>query len=411
MMQSSLTAIDTAHSLPAHHFRAFILALFIVILFFPCLYFVLPLLERPFMRDLLAQPFTEKDQGIQVQMEAVRRQDVMPIYGSSELRTKMEMKGDEFFRKMPTGFQLCPVGAAGNTTLMMAQKIAAQGTALRGQKMAFIISHTWFRRPETPSAQMQGNFSPLQAISFLQDEALDEELRSRFLKRMIAYPKAMESYPVINDYLNSMVEQGWIAETKKCVLGPVLRLQRAWYSLEDRLDVFEALFKYDMLNRGRWTEDPKTVPWSKLIMEKEREVSEEKKRVNQEIADHNDGSRDEVFLSSMRSSKEWDDFALLLDTLKYFQADPLIITVPLPGPSLDRHHVTRKARDYYYDRIESMCRKRVIACETFSDQDMAIDFLIGSGTHLETKGWLYVNRLLDDFFHNRVHTPLVDDEP
>jgi len=52
-----------------------------------------------------------------------------------------------------------------------------------------------------------------------------------------------------------------------------------------------------------------------------------------------------------------------------------------------------------------MAAQRGFPSSAFSDYDTDPDFLEGVGTHLQVKGWLIVDRLLDDFYHDRVPAP------
>lgn len=139
-----------------------------------------------------------------------------------------------------------------------------------------------------------------------------------------------------------------------------------------------------------------------MIRRKEREVDVLDRVLVQQGMLRRDGPGDGEFVQTLQEAREWEDYEMLLDTLKELNAKALIISVPLPGPSLNRKGVSREARDVYYKRIEGMANERGFPAATFSHQDLAIDFLVGSGTHLEEKGWLYVNQLLDDFFHDRL---------
>lgn len=359
-------------------------------------------IERPYLRELFAQPFKEKDQGMLLQEAALRWHDVISVYGSSELRNEMDKRPDELFKAKPQGFEVCPIGAAGNTTLMMAQKIASQGAAVKGQQVVCILSHTWFRRPEVPPDQFAGNFSPLQAVSLMLDPTLDESLRLRFEKRLLEYPKAVGKYPIINAALECCGKQGWAAREENMLLKPLLYADRAWLEFEDHVNTVEAIFKYELNRRRPWVERPRTAGWHRQIRAHEAEVTPEEKQVVQNLILPDNGPGDAAFLATMKDAKEWEDFTLLLDTLKSLGADALIISVPMPGPSLSRKGISRAARDQYYRRVEKLCTDRRIPVRTFSDHDLAVDFLEGSGTHLEVKGWLYVDELLDDFYHHRV---------
>lgn len=398
-------AADT--KVPAHqghlrHLRCFLLALLVLVAGLAAAFPFFGLLERPFMRKLLALPFSEKDQGMLLQRHAFRFADVLPIYGSSELRNEMQQRADEVFQTKPKGFQVCPVGASGNTTLMMAQKIAAQGGVVRGGKVVFILSHTWFRRPQVPEAQMAGNFSPLQVIRSLQSSRLSPELRRRYVDRLLEFQDTMEGHPLLATYLEDLrADEGW-RHYEGLVLAPIVKLYGLRLAFEDHLNTLGAILTYRLIGHGTWHAKPVNLRWRPMIRRKERGVDQDDRASVRESALLKDGPGDAEFIRTMETSREWDDYALLLDTLKELNAHALIISVPMPGPSLNRKGVSRAARDYYYKRVQAMANERGFPAATFSHQDLAIDFLVGSGTHLEEKGWLYVNELLDNFFHDKL---------
>jgi D-alanine transfer protein len=401
-MVAATPTLHSPDSSALRHLRCFILALGVVALgllgsspFFASL-------ERPFMRRLLALPFTEKDQGMLMQRNAFRFADVLPIYGSSELRNEMRKRADQVFLTKPKGFQVCPVGAAGNTTLMMAQKIAAQGSVVRGHKVAFILSHTWFRRAQVPESQMAGNFSPLQAIRLLQNSDLSPALRERYIKRLLEFPQTLEGHPLLASYLQDLkMDSGWGYYEGK-LLAPFIKLYGLRLAFEDHLDTLGAVVTYGIIGRGTWHAKASRLNWRPMIRRKEREVAQEDRTSVSQAVVIRGGPGDAQFIQTLATSREWEDYALLLDTLKELKAKPLIISVPMPGPSLNRKGVSREARDFYYRRIQATANERGFPAATFSHQDLAIDFLVGAGTHLDEKGWLYVNELLDEFFHDRV---------
>jgi D-alanine transfer protein len=363
---------------------------------------LLRLIERPFLRHLLALPFPEKNQGMFLQQKAFEYEDVLPIYGSSELTTEMEKRADQFFWGKPTGFQVCPIGAGGNHTLLSAQKIAAQGDNVRGKKVVIILSPTWFFGKPMHRDHVAGNFSPLQAIHLLRTPALNEELRRRFVTRMLDYPTALSGHELITSYLQNIESGGWKAEWGNRLLSPVLALDGFFLSLEDHLDILGATFDYDVTDMGRWKHKPASVKWSRIIRRLERQEDQEMEDAYRKAALAKDGFRDEAFIAAMSSVKEWDDFALLLDTLKHLGARALVLSVPLPGVNHNAMGLSRAARDRYYHRIEDMSLERGFAVNTFSDHDLDPEFTVKGSTHLTTKGWMYVNRLLNDFYHDRL---------
>ena len=395
-------AVATYAPPSSRHLRCFLLALGVLALGMLGSFPFFGWLEKPFMRRLLALPFSEKDQGMLIQRNAFRFEDVLPVYGSSELRNEMQQRANEVFFAKPKGFQVCPVGAAGNTTLMMAQKIAAQGSVVRRQKVAFILSHTWFRRPQVPETHMAGNFSPLQVIRLMQNASLSQALRERYARRLLEFPETLEGHPLLAAYLRDLhADSGW-EHYEGLLLEPIVNLYGSRLAFEDHLDTLGAIVTYRLIGHGTWHAKATNLRWRPMIRRKEREADQEDLVAIRHASVTSDGPGDAEFIQSMVSSREWEDYALLLDTLKEIKAKALIISMPLPGPSLNRKGVSRAARDYYYNRIQTMANERGFPAATFSHQDLAVDFLVGSGTHLEEKGWLYVNELLDNFFHDRL---------
>ena len=93
--------------------------------------------ERTSIASTAPEIFSLKNQGLAFQRADAYAQNVLPIYGSSELLVPASpYRGNNFFRTAPTGFQLSPVGVGGTTPLIMLQKIGAMGSNLRGKKPA-----------------------------------------------------------------------------------------------------------------------------------------------------------------------------------------------------------------------------------------------------------------------------------
>ena len=102
-------------------------------------------LERATVASSAPETFSLKNQGLAFQRAGAYAQNVLPIYGSSELLVPASpYRGNNFFRTAPTGFQLSPVGGGGTTPLIMLQKIGALGSSLRGKKLAISLSPNWF---------------------------------------------------------------------------------------------------------------------------------------------------------------------------------------------------------------------------------------------------------------------------
>ena len=92
------------------------------------------------MYALAPLSFPIKNQGVALQRNAFEKPDLLPLYGSSELIKPIPNKAARFFRRYPTQFEVFPVGKAGTTSLIILQKLAGVGDALRGRKVAISLS-------------------------------------------------------------------------------------------------------------------------------------------------------------------------------------------------------------------------------------------------------------------------------
>ena len=84
-------------------------------------------LERKTVHSNAPKDFFIKNQGLAFERAAARTPDILLLYGSSELIDPIPNRASDFFSSAPTGFQVCPVGKAGTTSLIILQKLAALG--------------------------------------------------------------------------------------------------------------------------------------------------------------------------------------------------------------------------------------------------------------------------------------------
>jgi D-alanine transfer protein len=117
---------------------------------------------------------------------------LLPFYGTSELVKPAGNKAADFFQTYPTGFNVFPVGKPGAASLILLEKLAAMGSALRGKKVAISISPTWFFHENVPVTYYNGNFSLLQAGEIIYSRHLSFDLKRDVARRMLEYSKTLE---------------------------------------------------------------------------------------------------------------------------------------------------------------------------------------------------------------------------
>jgi poly-D-alanine transfer protein DltD len=132
-------------------------------------------LERKTIHETAPQDFFIKNQGLALQRAAARAPDILLLYGSSELIDPIPNRASDFFSREPSGFQVCPVGKAGTTSLIILQKVGALGSKLRGRKVAISLSPSSFFTPAVSPYAYAGNFSLPAASDILFSHALGLE--------------------------------------------------------------------------------------------------------------------------------------------------------------------------------------------------------------------------------------------
>ena len=100
-------------------------------------------------------------------------------------------RASDFFSSAPSGFQVCPVGKAGTTSLIILQKLAALGSELRGRKVVISLSPSSFFTPAVNPDAYAANFSLPAANGILFSDVLDLHLKTEIAKRMLQFPDTL----------------------------------------------------------------------------------------------------------------------------------------------------------------------------------------------------------------------------
>lgn len=358
--------------------------------------------ERTNVASIAPEMFPLKNQGLAFQRATAHASNVLPIYGSSELRLPpAPERGSVFFSTAPTGFQLSPVGSGGTNTLIMLQKIGALGSKLRGKRIAISLSPGWFFPARPGWHGYKANFSAMAAIELVFGNALDFELKRCIASRMLECPSTFENRPLLEFALERLASGKWFDRVLFSALWPAGKLQIALLRLEDHLGALhhiqhekkpppvlrEQALDWPMLIARTSRSKPTDVGTDKELSTSERQIAP--------------GSRDLVFRSGIKVSPEWIDLELLLRSLTAVHARPMILSMPIGGNFYDHAGVSRAAREEYYVKLRTLVQKYHFPVVDFEDHDEDPGFLIRHQSHLTAKGWVYYDRALDDFFHGR----------
>src|SRR5215471_636331 len=360
-------------------------------------------LERATIASTAPEIFSLKNQGLAFQRAAAYAQDVLPIYGSSELLVPASpYRGNNFFRTAPTGFQLSPVGVGGTTPLIMLQKIGAMGSNLRGKKLAISLSPNWFFATKPGWQGYAGNFSPMAATEMVFGTALDFDLKREIASRMLECPSALEERPLLKFALRRLASGGWLDRMVFCAIWPAGKAQNLLFELQDHLTALHYI-RHQLKSAPQLGFE--TVDWSQLVAKVSKtKPSDAGKIEDTSVVDREipPGSRDAAFRNGINTSPAWIDLELLLRALASAHAQPLILSMPVPGDFYEHAGVSRSARNDYYTKLRALVERYHFPVVEFEAHDEDPAFLIRHASHLTAKGWVYYDRALDDFFHRRL---------
>src|SRR5437660_3006117 len=195
-------------------------------------------LEEQTIHSTAPRDFFIKNQGLAFERTATRCPDILLLYGSSELIDPVPNRASDFFSRKPTGFEVCPVGKAGTTSLIVLQKLAALGSALHGRKIAISLSPSSFLTPDVRPDFYAGNFSLPAATGTLFSNALDLNLKAEIAKRMLQFPDTLGKDGLLRLAASCLASGRPLDRVVLMAMWPLGKLQNIILDLQDH---FEAL--------------------------------------------------------------------------------------------------------------------------------------------------------------------------
>jgi D-alanine transfer protein len=356
-------------------------------------------LERRYVHAVAPILFPQKSQGIALQRIAFGQSDLLPFYGSSELVKPAPNKAADFFRTYPTGFNVFAVGKAGAASLILLQKLVAMGSDLRGKKVAISISPTWFFHENLPATYYNGNFSLLQAGELIYSQHLSFALKRDVARRMLAYPKTLEKSVLLAFALRQLASDSPLNRAMYYGTVPLGLLENGILRMQDHCEMLSYIVKHWRQLQTEVSRSERTIDWDRLFADAGAQVRQHNDSDPESVGAENGPER---FVAGEERAHEWIDFELLLRGLNELGARPLFLSMPIDGQYFDRFGVGRRFRDLYYQRIRELAQAHNAPLVDFQEHDLDQDFLVGHHDHLTDKGWLYFDKAIDDFFHDRL---------
>jgi len=349
-------------------------------------------LEERTIHSTAPRDFFIKNQGLAFERAAARTPDILLLYGSSELIDPIPNRASDFFHKEPTGFEVCPVGKAGTTSLIVLQKLGALGSAMNGRKVAISLSPSAFLMPDVRPDFYAGNFSLPAASGTLFGNALNSNLKTEIAKRMLQFPDTLGKDGLLRLAASCLTSGRLLDRVALMTMWPLGKLQDIILDLQDH---FEALVY--ILGRGKPLPNRLRSPSSHRARLHKGTAGDRREAMTIKSLDTVHPAKDAAFRTRVATASEWTDLELLFRTLTELRARPLILSMPIddylaPG-------VSRTAHEVYYNRMRELARRYDFPLVEFEDHDADPTFLIARREHPTPKGWMYYNRALDNFFH------------
>lgn len=345
-----------------------------------------------------------KLQGVALQKAAFTQPDLLVLYGSSELAKPVPNKATEFFEEYPSGFRVFPVGKPGTTSLAIMEKVAALGRYLKGRKVAFSISPSYFLSEKVNQDYYEGNFSALQAQELAFSRHLSPDLKRDAARRMIAYPNTIEGNWTLDFGLRRLAGDSALDRLLYAACWPLGRLGNAVGRAQDHIEAGLKIAADSDVDSPKPIKIP-GLNWKEIFRKTSVKVKTTRPPVSPRLIKRPKGSMDSVFLKTLKEADEWEDFELLLRTLREMQAVPLLLSMPLHGVDLETTGVSAEARKAYGERLKELATKYQMELVYFGQYDNDPTFFADNLDHPGERGWVILNKVLDDFYHERQKTP------
>jgi D-alanine transfer protein len=369
-------------------------------------------LEDRYVNALAADLSEPKLQGVALQKHAFDQPDLLVLYGSSELAKEMPNNAAQFFEDYPTGFRVFRVGQPGAASLLILQKVAAVGDDIEGKKVAFSISPGWFFTEVFDPKYYEWNFSVLQAYEFAFNGKLSRELKRDIARRMLMYPKTLENEWLLHCALRHLAGDTLKDRVLYALLWPLGRLQNAVGRAQDHFEAVLHIIAEDETLPVSAPPTPKhgrrPVNWAdfrkraaklaiNIISTKRKEVAQKRAKRSR---DHSPNPTP-TFVQTVAKAREWTDFELLMRTFQETGAKPLLLSMPVEDIRLEVYGVSTEVRSAYLQRLDALAAEYHAPLDDFRDHQNDPGFLVDFLDHLSPDGWLYYNKALDDFYHER----------
>ena len=369
--------------------------------------------ENYYVDHYSGKPLHLKVVGSALDKAATKRADMMPIVGASEVYMRnSNFDTSHIFNNFPTGFTPFQITSNAITSVGMAEIFIGLGDKIKGKKI--IVSYT----PSTFEQSLDSrdyihNFSRLHLYELVLSNKITFPTKQKLTTRLLRYRGVFASDPLITWSVQNLGKNTLGNNLLYYAAYPLLYMQAAILAAEDHWVTVQSINSLQQKGRAiRHVSSP--IQWD-VLLEKARIIQQQNTTADPYGIDntiwtrsyrnfHSEvpGSKDKEYLAKLEHSEEWEDLKILLTVLKELGATPLILGRPIPGAFYEAQGISAEARSVFYKKLHEVTDPFGFKVIDFHEFEM--DKLFGEDRYPHTgrEGWVYVNRAMDDFFHDRL---------
>ena len=360
---------------------------------------------------LAGSQYPQKSFGLAVQREALLHDDLLPLYGSSEVDRDSANHPRQLFATAPTGFTAFTVGKRGAPLVSTVQNIAALGRDLRGKKVAVLLSPPMFETAANAD-QYDGNFSPLHALTVLVNPDLSRGLKQRMALRLLEHPSPLDRNKVLALTTRVLADERPSRRALSTAILPLALLQQRLLAAEDKLLMLEYLLGGQARLREPRQVQARVLDWQTLAADATARYGPNAAgnsfgvdrawwvRWSRWVEEQPHQRNEETFARGIRASGSWDDLENLLQSLQELGAKPLIFSMPFHGPFYDSLGISASARGLFYTGVREMAARYGTPAAVLDDHESDHYLFIDLWGHISPVGWIYCDQILDAFYHD-----------
>lgn len=369
-------------------------------------------LERQKVHAIAAQRDRLKISGSVLARAALRSSDLLLIVGASEALTeRSSFQSGRFFERYPTGFSPFEVARGGANGLTEAELVSGLGSSLHGKKVVITYTPHEFELRILRSDDYARNFSLLHATQLVFGRGLHLTTRRLAARRMLQYRQQLRRDPLLGFAVHRLAAGGLAGKLLYYALLPLGRLQLAVLNLQDHYVASEHL------RHARHLKEPPPrhtggIDWERFFQKARTEERAHPannpfgiknlvwtKHLASKYAPRPPGAADRAYLRNIQGSVEWTDLEILLRVLRDLGAEVLVLGRPMKGSYYDALGISAAARARFYARMRTVTKQYGATLVDFHEFEYDDLFGIDHWPHTGKEGWVYVNRILDQFYH------------